>query len=614
MQLSTEETAVICSVVIAGLVSLVAKCRDCSRRKAILAEECLEISDKFRRLYHSTETPIIEIDFSASYAEYLKNPTEIQQIITKIRIGTMNQAAAVLFNTNSKPKITARLQKLLRQKFEIVLKTSFDKLSAGKTNFSTEITYVLHGTEKSFLCVASDASLVGSEAVLISLIDLTVQKEHEKKIESLAYADVLTTLPNRTFFNEQLQREVARAHRHGETLAVLFLDLDKFKNINDVYGHDYGDRVLQEVAKRFETQVRKSDTIARIGGDEFICLAPKLTSALGVSVFAEKLLTVLKKPIIVNNVEFEISTSIGISIFPDDAFEADQLIKKADIALYEAKKLGRQNYQCFSKKMQDTLVAKKTLERELVAALENDEFFFVYQPVIDLQTREIRDIEALLRWNHPTRGLLTPKAFLAVAEETGKIHEIGKWVLNETAMLLKKLEKYKETELGLTVNISDVQLKEKTFLSEVAELLKSQRIDPARLSFDISESGLVSDWTSLNYYTQQLHELGVNICLDDFGVGMASLMNLKDLHLSRVKIDISLIRSIPTEPKNSALVRGILLASEELGLEVIAEGIESEEEYEFIRKYNCKLGQGYLFGYPEALETLFRTSDSESYS
>jgi diguanylate cyclase (GGDEF)-like protein/PAS domain S-box-containing protein len=434
--------------------------------------------------------------------------------------------------------------------------------------------------------------------------DITEKKDAEKNIHLLAYYDVLTGLPNRTLLRDRMGQMIATAHRDKQQFAMLFLDLDRFKYINDSMGHSVGDRLLQSVAQRIQENVRASDTVARLGGDEFIVLLHD-AGASAAAVVAKKLLDVLSNPFDLDGQFISTHASIGISIYPDHAQDSDTLIKSADMAMYHAKEEGRGNFQFFTPDMNFRVDMLFSMEKDLRLALERDEFFLQYQPQVDLTTGALCGAEALIRWNHPLKGLVPPGDFILVAEETGQIVPIGEWVLR-TACAQRVA--WREAGLGdfaIAVNLSMRQLRQPTLGEMVKSVLKETGLEPKYLELEITEGIMMGDNKIALRFLDEMHELGVHLSIDDFGTGYSSLNYLKKLPVDKLKIDQSFVSDIETDESDAAIIRSIISLGHRLNLRVIAEGVEKQEQLDFLHIRGCDEIQGYFYSRPLSTDAFF---------
>lgn len=424
--------------------------------------------------------------------------------------------------------------------------------------------------------------------------DITDRMETQERLQFLAHHDVLTELPNRTLFLDRLKQSLAYARWHDRLVAVLFLDIDRFKNINDTLGHEAGDRLLQELAQRLSSCLRDRDTVARFGGDEFVIMLNDIAEDGDVSKLAQKILDALKEPFSVSDTRLHVSASIGISLFPTDGKETGRLLRNADTAMYRAKELGRNNYQFYSLEMSTRVLERLTLENSLRHALERDELILHYQPQIDVRSGEIVGMEALLRWQHPDFGLVPPLDFVPLLEDTGLIIPVGEWVLKTACMQLAEWQRQGWNGMRMAVNISGRQFERPGLPRAVAEALACG-IEASQLELEITESVLMHHGTTT---LEEVKRLGVRLSIDDFGTGYSSLGYLRRFPLDTLKIDRSFIRDIPDDAEDSAITHAIIMMGQSLKLELIAEGVETVVQQDFLESCGCHLMQGYLFSQP----------------
>jgi diguanylate cyclase (GGDEF)-like protein len=424
------------------------------------------------------------------------------------------------------------------------------------------------------------------------------RRQAEERVHHLAHYDELTGLPNRSMFNQRLSHALAQARRHDKPLAILFIDLDRFKNINDTLGHEAGDGVLKEVAQRLLGCLREGDTVGRLGGDEFVVLIEELPEHMQVAAVARKILAAVVRPFLVGAQEFNITASIGISTYPEDSEDLPGLLKNADISMYRAKEQGKNNYQFYSALMNIHTVERLALESGLRRALERKEFLLHYQPKVDIASGRITGIEALVRWRQRATELIPPAQFIALAEETGLIVPIGAWVLETACARNQSWRKQGLPPLRMAVNLSARQFAHENLLPDVARALDETGLDPAALEFEITESMVMRDPEGAVKLLSRLKDMGVYLSIDDFGTGYSSLSYLKRFPLDSVKIDGSFIRDIPGNADDAAITRAIIAMAHSLRLKVIAEGVETEEQLSFLREHGCDEMQGYHFSKP----------------
>jgi diguanylate cyclase (GGDEF)-like protein len=459
--------------------------------------------------------------------------------------------------------------------------------------------------------------LIGSSKRLSQMILESLQTRHERRqaqetIRYQALYDELTDLPNRRQLLERLAQEMSRSKRHGHMGAVLFLDLDHFKKINDSLGHRVGDKVLQAVGARIRFRLRQEDIAARLGGDEFVVLIPEVgdtpdIAAANTEYFAFELRELFREPFVVGSHKLHLSASVGIALFPMEQEDPEDLLQQADVAMYRAKELGRDNVQLFLPSMQAAVDRRLEIERDLRWAIGNDELELYYQPQV-IACGRLVGAEALVRWNHPSRGLISPADFIGIAEESGLIYQLGDWVLRRACEQLADLGR--ASQLHLSVNISPKQFREQNFVERVRKILAETGAPPELLTLEITESLVIDDIEQTVQRMRILKTLGLSFAMDDFGTGHSSLAYLKRLPLDTIKIDRSFVHDIESDPNDAVIVETIIVMSHHLGLEAIAEGVETHAALAFLRSKGCERFQGYLFGRPEPFgELLLRLVD-----
>lgn len=438
----------------------------------------------------------------------------------------------------------------------------------------------------------------GKEFLVGIARDMTERKLAEEKAEYLAYYDSLTGLPNRLLLNDRLSLALAHAHRSKEMLSLMYLDLDSFKTINDTLGHDMGDRLLRDVAERLQRCLREGDTVARIGGDEFVVLLPQISSTDDVAKVAEKVIEQLKPSFDYDGRELHITTSIGITLYPHDGSDVQTLFKNAEVALYRAKEQGRNNYQLYTSSMNAKAFERLALENSLRKALERKEFRVFYQPQINLDTGEIVGMEALIRWQHPDLGLVAPAQFIPLAEDTGLIVEIGEWVLRTACQQNKAWQAEGYPAVRVSVNLSARQFQQQEMVEMVERVLKDTKLAPEYLELEITESAVMQDAVRAIEILHELNKHGIKVAIDDFGTGYSSLSYLKNFPINRLKIDKVFVHTITTDKNDAAIVAAIIAMSHNLKLKAVAEGVETIEQLDFLRALDCDEMQGYLFSRP----------------
>lgn len=434
--------------------------------------------------------------------------------------------------------------------------------------------------------------------VIGSAIDITEYKKAQDHINFLAYYDTLTELPNRVLFKDRLRQAISHEKRNNQLLSVMFLDLDRFKNINDTLGHTAGDTLLKEVAARLKQIVQEDDTIARMGGDEFTLIFTDIKTENEIVHIAERIMSVFRKPFYIEGHEIYVTASVGISMYPSDGEQFEVLVKNADMAMYRAKEYGRNNYQFFTEGMNEKVIKRLEVESSLRKALEKDEFILHYQPQLDSTTEKIVGCEALIRWNRPGLGLVYPGDFIPLAEETGLIVPIGEWVFIEACSQLKKWHNDGKKDLKMAVNISAQQFEQQDLVELVEKTLEETGIDPKFLEIEITESIIMKSTERTASIFSKLKRMGIKISIDDFGTGFSSLGYLQKFSSDILKIDRSFIQNIPENSRDQAIVTAIINMAHILGLVVIAEGVETEEQLSFLKSVNCDEIQGYYISRP----------------
>ncbi|MBE9221664.1 EAL domain-containing protein [Cyanobacterium stanieri LEGE 03274] len=436
------------------------------------------------------------------------------------------------------------------------------------------------------------------EVICYAVRDITERKISEEMLRYQASHDLLTKLGNRNFFNEQLYKAIANASTYEQKIAILFIDLDRFKNINDTLGHHIGDQFLQSVAKRLEKSLRNVDFIARWGGDEFTILLSNIKTSDEVAKVAQRILDSVKKPIQILEFQLYASLSIGIAIYPQDGDNPDTLLKNADVALYRTKELGGNSYQYYQPFMNQQHTELLQMESYLYDALTNKEFELYYQPQIDITKQKIVGMEALIRWNHPLLGRVAPNNFIPIAEETGLIAPIGEWVIEESCRQNSIWHDLGYGDLKVAVNISARQFQHKNLVYTIANILTKNGLSPQFLEVEITESSIIQNPDLAKKILTQLDELGIVVAMDDFGTGYSSLGYLKKFPFSKIKIDQSFVRELKNKQEDLAIISAVVILGRGMNLQVVAEGIENAQQLKLLRDLNCTTMQGYYFGKP----------------
>lgn len=434
--------------------------------------------------------------------------------------------------------------------------------------------------------------------------DVTEARQNERAIQRLAHYDPLTGLCNRSYWMTRAQAAMDSARRHNESLAVLFLDLDQFKTINDSLGHAVGDQLLCRVASLLESELREEDILGRLGGDEFVVLLPRIDDPSNAATVAQKLLATLAKPQTLDEHELRLSVSIGVAVFPDDATDLNTLIKHADTAMYGAKSAGRDNFQFFIPEMNQLAIERLKLESGIRRALANNEFQLHYQPQFDAQTDQLIGVEALLRWTHPDMGSMSPDRFIPVAEDTGLIVPLGEWVLRKACSQQALWQKCGLGDIHVAINISPLQFRRSGFFEQVTSIIAETGAQADRIELEITESALTQSTDELVKHLGALVDTGVSLALDDFGTGYSCLAILKKLPLGRLKLDRAFVQDLPGDAEDAAITRAALSMARDLSMEVVAEGVETTEQRNYLLDHGCRIMQGYYFDKPMTVDAL----------
>jgi diguanylate cyclase (GGDEF)-like protein len=473
---------------------------------------------------------------------------------------------------------------------------SAERASAAETSDRSFLTQAILGAFALAAATGAGGTLIVKARQLTQNIEK--RKRAEEKIKHLAYHDALTGLPNRNLLENRLATALTQAHRKSHMLALLYLDLDRFKRVNDGVGRAFGDQVLQRVAERLTSIVRQAGTIARVGGDEFAVLLPEISRAEDAAQVAERILEGLRPPLVLGGSQVHPTTSMGIAFYPNDAEEPDTLLRNADIAMYNAKEQGRDNYQLYSLGMRALNPDPLTLESDLRCALERDQFVVYYQPQVCVADSQIVGVEALVRWQHPDRGLMLPTEFIPVAEESGLIVPLGEWVLRTACAQASAWHEAGLSPIRVAVNLSARQFQQRDLVEVVGRVLKDTGLDPRFLQLEITESVAMHDIDFTSRVLVNLKDMGIQIAIDDFGTGHSSLNYLRRLPIDDVKIDQCFVRDLATDSNDAAIVGSIVAMTHELNLKVVAEGVETEEQLALLKDRQCDVVQGFLFSKP----------------
>lgn len=417
----------------------------------------------------------------------------------------------------------------------------------------------------------------------------------ERKVEMLAYRDSLTNLPNRLLFVDRLEQALVRAERHRESVALLSIDIDDFKLVNDSFGHAAGDKLIQAVGKLLARSLRRADTVARLGGDEFAIIVDNIEGPEDAISIADNLTTILEHNVRLDDQETFTSASVGIAVFPDDGMDARTLMKNADTALFRAKENGRHCFQFYKPEMSVSAMERLDLENSIRKALDNDELLIHYQPTIDIEKNEICGVEALLRWHHPEKGMIAPDDFIQIADECGLSIPIGDWMMESVCRQLRIWKDAGMENQNISVNISPSQFSDKGIVDKISGWLAENGIEGSELTIEVIEKTIIDSDGEIDKVLNQLRDMGVTIALDDFGTGFASLANLKDAPVDIIKIDCAFVAGIPESEKDSAIVNAIAGLTNGLKLKLLAEGVENDRQLSMLKELGCHLGQGYYW-------------------
>jgi diguanylate cyclase (GGDEF)-like protein len=433
--------------------------------------------------------------------------------------------------------------------------------------------------------------------------DITRDKEAQDKLDHLAHHDPLTALPNRLLFHDRLQHAMQHAARNKQQLAVLFIDLDRFKNVNDTLGHHVGDELLKQVALALRSSLREGDTLARLGGDEFIVLLENVDGEFGAGHVAGKLVSMFEQPFVVADYELFVTCSVGVSLYPQDATDLNMLVRNADVAMYQAKARGRNNFQIYAPSMSGEGLERLRVEALLRRSIEKNEIYLHYQPQVEVDSGRLIGVEALVRWNSPELGQVPPARFIPLAEDTGFISQLGKWVLAEACQQMVRWQQAGLVVPKIAVNLSVRQFERGSIAEMVARVLRDTGLEPQRLQLEVTESVIMNTGDALGFIND-LHAIGVGLAIDDFGTGYSSLAYLKQLPVQTLKIDRSFIKDISTDANDEAIVVAIIQLAKSLNLSVIAEGVETAEQAAFLLRHGCNRAQGYYYSQPAAAAEL----------
>jgi len=552
--------------------------------KRVEIEEALAKSEyRFRALVETTSDSIWEIDENGRYT-YVSPKVEhllgykLEEVIGKTPFDFMppdevNRIAALFQNISELRKPFSGLENVNLRKDgqEVVLETSGTPIFDGQGKYSGYF-----GFER----------------------DITERKRVGEKVQYLATHDVLTGLPNRSMFSQLLNHAIQAAQRYQRQLAVLFIDLDRFKIINDTLGHEAGDQLLQKIATQLKQSLRAVDVVARLGGDEFVILIEEVGNSDHVATVARKILAGIIKPITLMEQEYRITASIGICMYPKDAEDERSLMKNADIAMYSAKEEGKNNYQFYSEDIQSKSLERLSIEKNLRLALERNELSLHYQAKVDFKTNAITGVEALLRWQNPYLGLVTPTQFIPVAEESGLIIPIGRWVMKTACTQNVAWQQQGLPAVCMAVNVSLRQLTDDNLMDDIRAALEDSGMASNLLELEITESMVMHNPARMISVLTEIKSMGVRLAIDDFGTSYSSLARIKHFPIDTLKVDRSFIRNIPKDAENNAITRAIIAMGKTLNLTIVAEGVETAEQMDFLKEHSCDEMQGYYFSKP----------------
>jgi diguanylate cyclase (GGDEF)-like protein/PAS domain S-box-containing protein len=522
------------------------------------------------------------------------------------RVVECNQAAASMFGYDSPEEVMALPDANLYD--TVADRQSFlTTLTSEKSVTNHEMRFRRKNGDSAWAMI--NASLVDGDLGVASivegtLVDITERKLAEERVQSLAYYDALTGLPNRVLLRDRLSKALATARRQKHKVALLFLDLDRFKIINDSLGHSVGDLLLQDVAERLKSFAREQDTVARLGGDEFLIVLTNIKDVPGAAVAAERFMDAMTASFVIQGHSLSIGCSLGISIFPEHGADNETLIKNADAAMYSAKDTGRNNFQFFTADMNAQALERLTLENGLRLALDKKELFLMYQPQMDTVTGKSTGLEALLRWQHPELGLVSPDQFIGIAENSGLIVPIGEWVLRSACSQARKWQEEGLPVASIAINVSAVQFRQQGFCELIRRVLRETGLAPHYLELELTESLLLANVDVTLTVLQELKAMGLTLAIDDFGTGYSSFSYLKRFPITKLKIDRSFVRDIAVNPDDAAITTAIISMAKSMNLKVIAEGVENEAQMSFLRAHGCDEIQGYHFSKPLTVDEI----------
>jgi len=574
-----------------------------------------ESRERFKELFENSEISIWNEDFTAIYDALEKirkngveelesylfaNKDEAWRLAGLVKVRDINEATVSLFSAKSKQDFQENINNTFGAGSIDVFIRELCAIWNKDDKFREEAKYLSFDGRNidAIISFQIPKTKEGFSSIPVSIIDITKRKRDEIRIWQQANFDSLTGLANRNLFSERLSDAIVASENNKSRLALLFIDLDRFKYVNDTLGHSIGDHLLQEASDRIVQYVRNSDTVARLGGDEFAVLLAENNGDKEIQTVVVNILESLSRPYYLKGNDAFISASIGVTVYPDDGGTAETLLRKADSAMYLAKERGRNNFQFFRQEMDVGAQRRRELEKALRKAMENNEFSLHYQPIIDVETGGVASAEALIRWKHPRKGFVSPVEFIPLAEEIGLILPIGEWVLRQACKDAAAWADVLDNPPRIAVNLSSVQFQREDIPALVKRVLDETTLLASRLTLEITEGLLLSDDDLTLGQLKDIRAIGVDLSIDDFGTGYSSLSYLSKFPVTTLKIDRSFIMNLPGNMEEAGLVKAILLMAQSLNLKVVAEGVETQEQSAFLRERNCQYIQGYLYSKP----------------
>jgi len=563
---------------------------------AMLTRMSWQLAKSRKRTRKDQETYYAASTASLDAVFVLRAVYESRDAITDFVLDNVNDRGARMFGRTKDELLGKRLRQLLPQARTNGLLDELAQVARTGTVHEVEWKNDMPGVQAIWLY----RQIVRVEDGVVAIVrDITERKQAEERISHMAHHDALTGLPNRTLLEDRIRQAMLHAQRAGRCVTVVFMDLDNFKLINDSLGHKAGDELLKTVAARMVQCVRQTDTVMRLGGDEFvIVLADQSEQMEAITPTLQKLREAIAEPIHIGGQTLEVTSSMGLAIYPADGADSDTLLMNADAAMYQAKAMGRNNYQFYTAQMNARVQEKLLLQEGLRNALLREEFFLAYQPQVDLRTGRIIGIEALLRWRHPEKGVVPPAEFIGLAEETGLIVPIGAWVLRTACKQAKAWQDAGMPALGMSVNVSARQFKDNGLTTQVTQALRESGLEARHLDLELTESLIMQNLPHAVAVMRELRALGIQFSIDDFGTGYSSLSALKRFPIERLKLDRSFVCDLPDDEDDKAIATAVVLLAHELKLKVLAEGVENEEQHRFLRRCGCDEMQGYYFSRP----------------